>query len=145
MKIKGLTPQLGATRYNGKITVSYVSGGRIVVKKWPKPRRTKAAKTAYLPTPGPQPIAPVGGAPGGLTVAPISAGLPAITQQQVATWDATLACLKFVCSECYQAAVLLTGNTAFYVRDVLIMASYGHLLSWPGWGPFPTGQSDESQ
>jgi hypothetical protein len=61
------------------------------------------------------------------------------TQAQVVTWDAVQAFLPYIAALEFQAAMALTFGTAFYARDMEIMAAYGHHLSWPGWGDFPNG------
>ena len=60
--------------------------------------------------------------------------LPAVTQQQVVTWDAVQAFLPLIASAEHARAYRLTDGTAFYARDMLIMAAYGHHFSWPGHG-----------
>lgn len=61
--------------------------------------------------------------------------LPPITQQQVATWDSLLPCIRTPEPSEYAQALQLTQGNAFYAQDVLYLASYGHWLNWHGWGP----------
>lgn len=60
--------------------------------------------------------------------------LPQITQDQVKVWDTVQAIVRWAEGEEYSLAAAQTGGTAFYTRDLLIMAAYGHLTSWPGYG-----------
>jgi len=61
------------------------------------------------------------------------------TQLQVALWDFVLLIVKYVDGLIVMLAHEESRGTAFYARDILIMAAYGNYLSWPGWGPFPDG------
>lgn len=63
--------------------------------------------------------------------------IPLITQLHVVTWDAVQAWLPHIAISEQTLAYALTTGTAFYARDMLIMASYGHLVGWPGYGPQP--------
>lgn len=65
--------------------------------------------------------------------------LPAITQQQVATWDWVIDRLFYTEPSEVAIAETLSKGTAFYARDMRIMAMYGHYISWHGWGPWPFG------
>lgn len=65
--------------------------------------------------------------------------VPPITAQQQTTWDQVQADIKFPDPGEFQLAIDATQGTAFYTRDILILAMYGHYLSWPGWGPYPQG------
>lgn len=60
--------------------------------------------------------------------------LPQVTQDQVAAWDQTQEFVKWPEPSEYAAALRASSGTAFYARDQLIMAMYGNLISWPGWG-----------
>lgn len=60
--------------------------------------------------------------------------LPMVTQQQVALWDMVQEMVKRPLASDFVTAVEDTGGTAFYPRDVLIMACYGNYLAWPGAG-----------
>lgn len=65
--------------------------------------------------------------------------LPAVTRQQVVTWDAAQEMLKYVPGSEANLALALTNKTAFYKRDYHLMAMYGHSISWPGRGPYNAG------
>lgn len=65
--------------------------------------------------------------------------LPRVTQEQVVVWDAVQAWLPYMPGSEHTLAYALTDGTAFYARDMLIMASYGHHFSWPGHGIMPDG------
>lgn len=65
--------------------------------------------------------------------------LPRVTQEQVVVWDAVQAWLPYMPGIEVARANLLTDGTAFYTRDMLIMASYGHHFSYPGRGTMPNG------
>lgn len=71
--------------------------------------------------------------------------LPQITQQQVITWDSVQEMIRWPEPSEYAQALEETTGTAFYARDILIMAMYGHYLSWPGYGPYPGGPPPEGE
>src|SRR6266849_2403907 len=63
--------------------------------------------------------------------------LPMVTQHQVAIWDMVMEFIKQPAPREFANAIVLTHNTAFYTRDLLIMGCYGHSLGWPGVGIQP--------
>ena len=62
-----------------------------------------------------------------------------VTKRQVVVWDAVQVWLPRIAPSEHARAYRLTGGTAFYARDMLIMAAYGHHFSWPGHGTMPDG------
>lgn len=138
-RIKGQPPNFLPTTQKDALTfITHADGRTIIRKRRPKLPKKHIPGLRIIGTPGPHITTSTN--PGATSaVAPINGNLAPINQQQVATWDATLACLKIVSPFEWQAANALTGGTAFYTRDLLLMAAYGHLISWPGWGPFYDG------
>lgn len=65
--------------------------------------------------------------------------LPPITQQQTRTWDDAQSYVRWPEPSEFNIAMTAVAGTAFYTRDILIMAMYGHYISWPGWGAYPQG------
>jgi hypothetical protein len=118
MKIKGSLPQPIMTKSKGKIVV-----------------KVKGHLKGSL----------LGSAPGATTTtvskwpAKRPGRLPLITQQQQTTWDIVQVDIKSPEPSEFASAIAATQGTAFYTRDILILAEYGHYLSWPGWGPYPQG------
>lgn len=106
MRLLKPPPSLGPRMLGGTLTAEYRADGRMVIKKWPRPRRGK---------------------------------LPAVTEQQVATWDDVLAMTKHAIAQQRIEALSLSDGTGFYARDLLISSCYGHTVSWPGQGVYFDG------
>jgi len=68
--------------------------------------------------------------------------LPAVTQQQVALWDTAQQIVKQEDTVQQALAMVISDNTAFYARDILISAQYGNYVSWPGFGMWPDGPTE---
>jgi hypothetical protein len=54
--------------------------------------------------------------------------------KNIIAWDQAQRMVKYPAPEEYVEAYEATDGTAFYARDQLIMAMYGHSISWPGIG-----------
>ena len=64
-----------------------------------------------------------------------------VTQQQVAAWDLVLQLIPHADGQYWAIAHCESLGTAFYARDIMIMAAYGNYISIPGWGVAPNGPS----
>lgn len=60
--------------------------------------------------------------------------LPLVTLSQVTAWDQAQLMVKYPDAGEYIDSLNATRGTAFYARDQLLMAMWGHSISWPGYG-----------
>jgi hypothetical protein len=127
------TDLIGKKQIKGKLKITgtgaYFSRSRSVFGVY-----YKARGQTYNPPPT-HPIRYV------VTKAPRKRGHPKsqTTRDQVALWDLAISLIAVVDGLDVAIALCESKGTAFYARDILLMAMYGNYIAWPGHGWAPNG------